>query len=156
MFKLFIICLLTINVFAQTLSFKEERYIYAIDLSTYKKGTIEFQKNKMILSYHHSDEIMMYSNETLTVSNATSHQVIDLNKNIAIKMFFLLIEAIYLKKEETLGKFFTIKKRNQVVTLLPKDFLKNHIHMIEYKQNTKLDFLRIEFLNQDRIIIEED
>ena len=48
MIKFLLLLLLHIFVYANTIHFEEERYLYAIDASTYKKGTIEFKDDVII------------------------------------------------------------------------------------------------------------
>ena len=155
MIKILLVFLLNIFVYANTLHFKEQRYIYALDTSTYNKGTIKFKEDEIRTSYKNSNDILIYTQNKLIVKNKQSTKEIDLTQNIQIKIFFLLIQAIYENNQQQLQEFFTLKKEKELTILHPKSSIENHISIIRYKKTDTLEFLKIEFVNQDRIIIEE-
>lgn len=154
---LFILFILFIQscLSANTLHFKEQRYIYSIDTSFYKKGVIEFLDNQIITSYTNSDSTLIYTTDTLIIKNSQETKEIDLDTNIPIKIFFLLLKAIYENNQIILEQFFTISQEDTTFTLTPKTSISNYISNVQYKKTSILEFLTIELVNQDRIIIEE-
>jgi len=153
--KLLLFILLSCYIYADIVDFKEERYIYAVDNSFIRKGTILFEKDKIEVFYKNDSKILIYSNDNLTVKDEDSTYDIDLEKNIHMKIFFNLLEAIYNDEKIKLEEYFNIKIDNNTVFLDPKDLIANYISSISYKKTEKLDFLKIELSNEDRIEIEQ-
>ena len=79
----------------------------------------------------------------------------DLNKQLALKMIFLLIEAIHTNDLKTLEEYFLIKKEKQTTLLNPKESLKNYIKNVEFKKDKKLDFMTIKMTNGNITTIRE-
>ncbi len=153
--KLLLVFLFISSVYADIVNFKENRYLYAIDNSFSKKGTIIFEKESIEVSYNLDSKIMVYSNDKLTIKDGDEVYEVDLEKNIHMKVFFYLLEAIYYNRQDHLKEFFTIKDDNSTILLNPKDLVSNYISHISYKKTKRLDFLEIKLNNKDRIYIEE-
>ncbi|WP_419770765.1 MAG: hypothetical protein ACNI3C_02990 [Candidatus Marinarcus sp.] len=153
--KFLLFSLLNSFVWAQTIHFKEQKYLYALDNFVYKKGTITFEKNSIKLSYEKSTQLFVYENEKLFIQNKNHLKEIDLNKEVGKKVFFLLLKAIYEDDTTTLQNYFSILTNTTKTTLIPKEPLASFIEKIEYKKNKRLEFLTIYLLNLDRITVEE-
>lgn len=139
----FILSIFILNLNASIINFQEEKYIEVIDNTVYKKGTLEFKENKITLKYKNSNRVLIYEDDSLTIKNAENTQNIDLNKQLGLKMIFLLIKSIHKNDSKTLEEYFEISKKDKTTTLNPKDSLKNYIEYVEFKKDKKLDFITI-------------
>jgi len=144
-----------LNLNASTINFQEEKYIEVIDNSVFRKGTLDFKENKISLKYKNSNRVLIYEDDNLTIKNGEDIQRVDLNKQLALKMIFLLIEAIHTNDLKTLEEYFLIKKEKQTTLLEPKESLKNYIKNVEFKKDKKLDFMTIKMTNGNITTIRE-
>lgn len=144
-----------LNLNASTINFQEEKYIEVIDNSVFKKGTLDFKENKISLKYKNSNRVLIYEDDNLTIKSGEDIQRVDLNKQLALKMIFLLIEAIHTNDLKTLEEYFLIKKEKQTTLLEPKESLKNYIKNVEFKKDKKLDFMTIKMTNGNITTIRE-
>jgi len=143
------------NINASTINFQEEKYIEVIDNTVFKKGTLDFKENQITLKYKNSNRVLIYKEDNLTIKTEEDTQTIDLNKQIALKIIFLLIEAIHTNDLQTLQEHFKINKTNKITTLNPLGSLTNYIEEVEYKKDKKLDFLTIKMTNGNITTIRE-
>jgi len=143
------------NIHASTINFEEEKYIEVIDDTVLKKGTLDFKENQITLKYKNSNRILVYKDDSLTIKSGEDTQTIDLNKQIQLKMIFLLIEAIHKNDLETLSEYFEINKKNKITTLKPLGSLANYIENVEFKKDKKLDFMTIKMANGNITTIRE-
>ena len=155
MFRFLIICMCVIFSNASSINFQEEKYIEVIDNTVFKKGTLDFKENEITLKYKNSNRILIYKDDNLTIQNGEDIQSINLNKQIALKMVFLLIESINTNDLKTLEEHFNIYEKKKVITLEPKSSLKSYITYVEYKKDKKLDFLTIKMTNGNITTIRE-
>jgi len=158
MFKYFFgFVLLTFFAYAQTIHFSEEKYFESLEMSFYKKGKISFLKNKMEIVYANDKTILTYSDNFLIKQKGPKKTQLDLRKKPAIKMFFVLFEAIYFDKKKILQSYFKLETLNGITKLMPHKSIANYIESVEYeKKGIHLNFLKITFTNHDRILIEEN
>ncbi len=139
--------------FALVIEFKEERYLYALDNSIYKKGFIEFKENSIKTWYKNSKETLYFKNDKLY--KIKDNEQIELN-NIAAKIYFLILEGIFHNNSNVINKFFIQEKQNDLILLAPKEIISKYMQKVEYKKKKeKLIFLKIYLHNNDRIIIEQ-
>jgi len=155
MFRFLIICMCVIFSNASSINFQEEKYIEVIDNTVFKKGTLDFKENEITLKYKNSNRVLIYKDDNLTIQNGEDIQSINLNKQIALKMVFLLIESIHTNDLKTLEEHFNIYEKKKVITLEPKSSLKSYITYVEYKKDKKLDFLTIKMTNGNITTIRE-
>ena len=155
MFRFLIICVFFIFSDASSINFQEEKYIEVIDNTVLKKGTLDFKENQITLKYKNSNRILVYKDDSLTIKSGEDTQTIDLNKQIQLKMIFLLIEAIHKNDLETLSEYFEINKKNKITTLKPLGSLANYIENVEFKKDKKLDFMTIKMANGNITTIRE-
>ncbi|WP_108062402.1 hypothetical protein [Poseidonibacter lekithochrous] len=144
-----------LNLNASTINFQEEKYIEVIDNTVLKKGSLDFKENQITLKYKNSNRVLIYKEDDLTIKNDEDTQTIDLNKQIALKMIFLLIEAIHTNDLQTLQEHFKIHKNNKLITLEPKSSLQSYIENVEFKKDKKLEFLTIKMTNGNITTIRE-
>lgn len=139
--------LFILNINASIIHFEEKKYIEVLDNTIVKEGFLEFQKEQISLKYTNSDKILIYENNNLLIKNGEDIQNIDLEKQLILKMIFLLIEAIHKDNFEVLKEYFIIDKKDKITMLKPNESLKNYIKNVEFKKNKKLDFITIKMSN---------
>jgi hypothetical protein len=157
MFKISLLLFIIINIlFSKEVHFNETKYIYALDNTFNKVGSLNIQKNKVTLHYNNSDKNIIYSEENIQIITEDSKEVFTHEESIEYNLFFQLVLGVYTNNTTLLNENFTIKKSNHTTTLIPNEYLSSVIKNIEYeKDNEKLKYLKINFVNQDRITIEE-
>ncbi len=153
-FILFFISLL----FCDTVSFKEGKYIEALDIFTYRDGNVSYSEAETIIKYQDGKTISKMDN-TLTVHNRNGELLttIDLGKRVEISLYFRLTKALFLKDFKSLEENFEIKElKGKNYLFVPKDNIKNVIEGIKLtlnKDETPKEF-SIDFGNGDIIKIE--
>ena len=135
--------------------FEEDKYIEVMDNSVYKKGTLEFVENKIILKYDNSKRVLIYEDDSLRIKMGDEIQEIDLENQIALKMVFLLIESIHKNDFLVLQEYFIINKKNKVTSLVPKKALENYILSVEFKKTKILEYITIKMSNGNKTTIRE-
>ena len=157
MFKIVILIMMLLEVLsAKSMHFMEEKYHAALDKTLKKKGNITFEKGKIRIVYEGSKNSLLYEDNYLYTTKQTKVQKLDLRKKPAIKMFFVLFEAVYLNKQNVLKTYFNITKKGNTFMLYPKKSIAPYIKAMRYsKVKNKLLFLTISLSNGDRIHIEE-
>ncbi|MBU3014480.1 hypothetical protein KO488_06890 [Poseidonibacter lekithochrous] len=150
-----IVCFLFLNLNASIINFQEEKYIEVIDNTVYKKGTLEFIDKKISLKYNNSNRILIYENDSLIINDGDDTQSIDLNKQVTLKMIFLLIESINNNNLKALQEYFEVSTKNKITNLNPKDSLSNYIENVEFKKDKKLDFITIKMTSGNITTIRE-
>lgn len=138
------ICLCA-NLFAHSVYFTETKYISIQRIDTKKNGTIIFDTNKIKLQYENSKDIYLYTPSKITINS----QKFANNEQIELDLFFKVIEAIYQNNTDRLTNDFNITSGDEII-LLPKGYLSHAISSIKFKKSQhKLDYLRINFRNND-------
>jgi len=158
MFKyILVLTIFIVSVSAQTIHFSEEKYFDSLEMTFYKKGKITFLKDKIIIAYDNDRNLLTYSNAKLVTQKGLDRKVLDLRRKPAIRMFFILFEAVYFDKKKILESYFTLKINNGVTRLTPHKIIATYIESVEYQKKGKyLKFLKINLANNDRILIEEN
>lgn len=156
MFRYIILSFLLISpMIAKTIHFSEAKYIDALGKTFQKSGTITFAKNSIKIDYADHTSLT-YSGDFVISKKGNRSKKIDLKKNPAVKMFFLLFEAIYFDKQSVFKSYFDQHRKQGVVILDPHENIKQYITTVRYKKTAKkLHFLKIFMANKDRIRIEE-
>jgi len=153
---LFFISLLTTIVFSQKILFNETKYIYALDNEFTKNGTLNIDKNKVTLHYNNSEKNMIYTAENIQIITKNNTKTFTHEESVEYNLFFQLVLGIFTNNTTLLLDNFTIETEKNIITLLPNEYLASVIKNIKYeKNNDKLKYLTINFINQDRITIEE-
>lgn len=152
---IFIFCFLFLNLNASIINFQEEKYIEVIDNTVYKKGTLEFIDKKISLKYNNSNRVLIYENNSLIINDGDDTQSIDLNKQVTLKMIFLLIESINNNDLKALQEYFEVSTKNKITNLNPKYSLSNYIENVEFKKDKKLDFITIKMTSGNITTIRE-
>lgn len=140
---------------AETIPFEEKRYIYALNSTIIKKGEIDASKDDLTIRYSSGGQKLIYTKNRLTITGQGKTKVIDLDKDIVTKLFFVVLHAIFRDDREQLMRFFTIESKGTQRILYPKELASKRIVKIIYQKSDKLDYLHIYLKNQDRISIEQ-
>ena len=109
MVRVFILLLLlTFFLHAEAFRFKEERYLYALDKTVTREGTIRFSSGGLEILYDQGGQSLLYYKDKLVVVKGTQRKVLDLNRDPVMKTFFMLLEAIFYDDSEKLERFFVL------------------------------------------------
>jgi|GEM_PF-4366236 len=159
MFRTLVLMLLiSLPIFAQSISFSEERYHEALDATFKKTGKIKFLKHSIEIMYDGDETVLIYSGDLLITQKGEVKKELDLSKRPAVKIFFVLFEAVYLDNDnkKVLESYFSIKETKGLVSLTPHKNISSYVDSASYKKtNKKLNFLQINLSSKDRIRIEE-
>lgn len=155
MFKLFIfLSMFTTFILANTVNFTETKHISALDVEVKKKGTLVFEKEFTKLSYSNNNTSYKFNKEHIVQIVKNKETLLNYEDDLNLTIFSTLLNAIYKEEIDNLKEYFEITKDKEVTILTPNEYIANVIDKIEYKKNTKeLEFLRIYFVNEDRIEI---
>ena len=156
MFKaIAIFVFLLIPVLSKTIYFHEEKYYDALEKTFKQKGKITFAREKIQIMYD-DNTTLTYTGDFLYTQKEGKVKKLDLAKKPAVKMFFLLFEAIYFNKKEVLKRYFTSENLKGTVVLTAKENISRYISTVRYqKTKNRLNFLNIELTNKDWVRIEE-
>jgi len=157
MFKvLFLFLFTSLSLFANQIKFKEEKYVNALQSSFFKNGTLEIKEKSIILSYPTKKLSYIFNEDNIVKKDGDSEELLEYEDHLELTIFSKIIESIYREKTNTLIEYFKIKSENEKTILLPNDYISNAIIKIEYnKINSKLEFLKIYFTNENWINIVE-
>jgi len=157
MFRAIVIFIfLLIPVFSKTIHFHEEKYYDALEKRFKQTGKITFANEKIQIIYD-DNTTLTYTGDFLYTQKEGKIKKLDLAKNPAVKMFFLLFEAIYFDEKEVLRRYFRSENSEGTVVLMPKENISRYITNVRYQKTKKrLNFLNIELTNKDWVRIEED
>ncbi|MCI0501577.1 MAG: hypothetical protein L0Y61_07500 [Epsilonproteobacteria bacterium] len=157
MFRAFICTfLLSLPIVAQSIHFSEEKYHEALGTTLKKTGKIDFLEHSIKIIYDTDNTVVTYDGDVLITQKGTTKKELDLSQNPAIKMFFVLFEAIYFENKKVLEAYFVLEETKEYVSLIPRKNISSYISSVSYKKtNKKLNFLQINLSNKDRIRIEE-
>ena len=142
-------------LFAESIPFEEKRYIYALNSTVVKNGTINFSTDDLAILYSNGGQKLIYAKNRLTITGKGKTKVINLDKDIVTKLFFVVLQAIFHDDREQLKRFFTIESKGTQRILHPKELASKRIVKIIYKKSDTLDYLHIYLKNQGRISIEQ-
>jgi len=156
MLRLFFVMLLPLSLlFGEAIPFREQRYLYALDKTVEREGVISFTKEGLDITYAKDLQRVLYRQERLILVEGEKKKVIDLKKDIATKMFFVLLNSIFHNNIEQLRQFFAIETKGSRTTLLPKEPISKRLAKVVYQKKKRLDFLHIYMKNGDWISIEQ-
>ena len=156
MLRVFFVMLLPLSLlFGEAIHFREQRYLYALDKTVEREGVISFTKEGLDITYAKDAQRVLYRQDRLILIEGEKKKVIDLKKDIATKMFFVLLNSIFHNNMKQLRQFFFIETRGSRTTLLPKELISKRLAKVVYQKKKRLDFLHIYMKNGDWISIEQ-
>lgn len=155
MFKiLFLFLLSTLFLLANPIKFKEEKYINALQSSIYKNGILGIEENFIEINYKEDNKAFIFYNDHIILKTKEKEDTLKYEENIELSVFLKLIKCIYKNQPEDLKEYFDITNEDKKTILMPNEYLSNVIQKIEFKKNNeKLEFLKIYFVNEDWINI---
>lgn len=157
MFKIFVyVFFISLPVLAESIQFSEEKYYDALGTTLKKTGKIDFLEHSIKIMYDSDKTVVIYNGDVLITQESETKKELDLSKNPAVKMFFVLFDAIYFDNRKVLETYFDISETQEYISLKPHKEISSYIDSVYYrKTNKKLHFLQINLSNKDRIRIEE-
>jgi hypothetical protein len=155
---LFILWIPFVSLYAQTVSFKETKFVEALELYTYRDGNVSYDDTKTVVRYHDGKVITKMDNN-LTVENQDGKLLatINLNKKPEVALYFSLTKALFSKDFNALKESFEVKElKDKKYQFVPKGDTKEAVSGIELflNQDDSIDFFMINFTNRDTIKIE--
>ena len=153
--KAILFLLLTSILLPEAVHFKEERYLYALDKRVTRKGTIRSSGKGLEIIYDQGGQSLLYRNDKLIMTQGEQRKTVDLDRDPVMKIFFVLLGAIFHDDTGKLGRFFSIQSRDGERILLPKEPISEKLIKVVYRKRKRLDYLRIYLKNGDRISIEQ-
>lgn len=156
--KIVFISLVCVELMAETVSFKEGKYVEVIDLYTYRDGNVTYDKEQTVVAYKDGRTIVKNeSNVTVYDEENEVLTVINLLERPEVGLHFSLTKALFQKDFELLKENFEIKKIDKHrFEFLPKDEVGKFIDKLELQldKREKVEELTLEFSNGDKIKIE--
>ncbi|MCK4440512.1 MAG: hypothetical protein KAU90_00805 [Sulfurovaceae bacterium] len=156
--KIFLILSIAIlSLYSGTVSFKETKFVEALQLYTYRDGNVSYSDTKTIVKYKDGKTITKRDNNLSVKDNKGKLlTTIDLNKKPEIALYFQLTKALFSKDFDSLKDNFNITKSKNKYTFIPKDDMKKVIKDIALSLNKdeSVKFFIINFSNMDSIKIE--
>lgn len=156
MSKIILIFLIALNLYSNEIAFKESKYISALQSVITKAGTLNIDNSFILLKYPLENLEIKFGENNIIKEKDKLTQTLQYEDNIELSIFSKIIKSIFFDKSEELNEYFTLEKNKDLTTLIPNDYISNVIEKIEYKKNaSKLIFLKIYFINEDWINIEQ-
>ena len=156
--KLILLSLLIASISAQTVNFKETKFVEALELYTYRDGNVSYSEQKTVVQYKDGKTITKEGN-TLTVQNSDKEVLttLNLNERPAVALYFQLTKALFSKNLDSLKENFEITKpTDDQYRFSPKGDMKKAIKNIslDLQKDGSVAFFVINFENKDTIKIE--
>lgn len=157
MIKFIILFLIfTLFGFCEPIKFKEEKFISSLQTSVYRDGLMNISNNSIEIKYPNEKKSFIFTDGNIIEKNANEEKILTYDENLELTIFSKIIRSIYQDKTDELKEYFEIRDEDKKIILLPNEYISNVINKIEYKKNnSKLEFLKIYFTNEDWINIIE-
>jgi len=154
---LVLFCILTLSGWCEPIHFKETRYINALQTTLYKEGWINIHEDSLELHYPKEKKSFLFTRNAIIEKKGEEEKILTYEEHLGLTIFSKLIKSIYTNQPNELKEFFTLKKENGTTILTPNEPISNSVDTIEYKKNhAVLEFLKINFTNEDWINIVEN
>ncbi|AHJ14167.1 LolA-like protein [Sulfurospirillum multivorans] len=156
--KVIVLCLVfMLSLFANDAStFKETRYLYALDKNITLEGFITFGEQNIVIEYVKPEsKVLTYFEEKLTIQDQNGYKVIDAQSMPSMNYFFLIIKAVHDENSVLLDSFFETTTKGDETLLSPKGVAAEVLEEVRIsRQGKKLKSLHVKIKNGDRITIE--
>ncbi|NOQ31042.1 MAG: hypothetical protein GQ570_07980 [Helicobacteraceae bacterium] len=137
-------------------SFKETRYISALDVEQYKSGTIQLNGELLTLTYKKPRyELLNYYNNRLTIESNNKTKELPYKEYPQLRFMSLSLRAILTDNYSSLTNLFDVEQTKNLVTLKAQstiNSLLNFITILTRENSTKV--ITLYMRNQDKITIE--
>jgi hypothetical protein len=143
---------------AETIGFREGKFVESLELYTYRDGNVSYEKDKTTVAYEDGRTIVKSENDVTVYDD--EHEVlttIDLIKKPEIGLYFSLTKALFQKDFDLLKENFKVIKLEAIkYEFLPKDDVEKFIEKLELilGKDEKVKVLKLDFSNGDKIKIE--
>ena len=148
----------TFELFAETISFSEGKFVDSLELYTYRDGNVTYEKEITTVAYKDGRTIVKRDNN-ITVYNEKNEVLttMDLVVRPEIGWYFSLTKALFQKDFELLKENFEIKKVDKdKFEFMPKNKVGKFIEKLKLRlaKDDSVAVLELEFTNGDKIKIE--
>ena len=125
------------TLLAQTYTFNESRYIYAIDKNISLEGSIFFSDDFMKISYTAPQQrvIEVDSTQMNIYENKKHIQSITLKDDAKMALYMSFIKKMYQMDLDALKEYFSIEKKGSTLYLTPNAMSKTIINSIKVHYN---------------------
>jgi len=156
--KVIVLCLVfMLSLFANDAStFKETRYLYALDKNITLEGFITFGEQNIVIEYTKPEsKVLTYFEEKLTIQDQNGYQIVDAQSMPSMNYFFMIIKAVHDENSVLLDSFFDAKTEGEETQLSPKGVAAEVLEEVRLSRHAKkLKSLHVKIKNGDRITIE--
>jgi len=156
--KIILILLMTfMTMFAETISFKEEKFVESLELYTYRDGNVTYAQDKTTVAYKDGRTIVKNENNVTVYDDNEVLTVISLVERPEVGLHFSLTKALFKKDFDLLKENFEMKQvRKGLFEFIPKGDVSNFIEKLELylDKEDNVEALKLEFNNGDKIKIE--
>ncbi len=156
--NIIVLVLLLCTFFANASStFKETRYVYALDKNISFEGFITFGEHNIMIEYNKPEsKVLTYFEDTLTIQDQSGYTTVNVQSMPSLSYFFMIIKAVHDENTLLLDSFFdtTVTNENQT-HLAPKGVTAEILESVSIKRRSReLKALHVKIKNGDRISIE--
>ena len=155
--KIILLTLLCISgLFSSNISFKESRYLAALDFERAKYGILEIKDQILIVNYTKpSIETITYLEDKLTIFKNDSLREYNFEEHPQAQYMGLILKAILTDEYEALDELFKIKNKKDIIILSAKPIMYSTMEEIEVlKKDNIINKIIIYMTNKDKITIE--
>ncbi|MEA3289622.1 MAG: hypothetical protein U9Q04_05505 [Campylobacterota bacterium] len=139
------------------ISFKETRYISAVDMERDLYGSFKFIDDHMVISYiRPAIQTITYLNDSMSIKNKDGEiSTYSYAEYPQARYMSMLLKAIINDQYESIAEIFTITKQTNMIRLDAKSSISSTISSINIKkENSTLNSILINMTNKDTIKIE--
>lgn len=145
------------TMFAETISFKEGKFVESLELYTYRDGNVTYEQDKTTVAYKDGRTIVKNENNVTVYDDNEVLTVINLVERPEVGLHFSLTKALFQKDFDLLKENFEMKQvRKRLFEFIPKGDISNFIKKLELylDKEDNVEALKLEFNNGDKIKIE--
>lgn len=146
---------LYLGLFAN-MSFKETKYMAALDFEKSKYGNLHIENSNLIIDYSKPiKETISYFNDKITILINNKLDEYSFVEHPNAQYLGLILKAIINDNYALVDELFDIKKKKEEILLNAKPIIYSYIQSIEIVKSKKLiKNIIIHMTNQDKITIE--
>ncbi len=155
--KLLLLFLLSATVLADTVNFREGKYVEAINLFTYRDGKVSYSENRTVVQYKDGKTILKEGNSVTVHDGEKLLTTINLLERADVALYFSLTKALFLKDFKQLEEHFNVEKKDkQTYVFMPLDEVGKVMRKItlSLKEDESIQEFILDFRNGDKIKIE--
>ena len=144
------------SLFSAEITFKETRYMVALDFEREKYGSLSVNEENLIIKYTKpSVETISYLSDRITILKDDDISEYTFEEYPKSQYMGLILKAIIKDEYRSLDELFEIKKENNIVNLVGKPIVYSVIESIHIEKNDNLmKKIIINMTNKDIVTIE--